>query len=256
MANIRQMFPPKLIKGEHLPMRPVTVRIEKVDYELGTNKETKQQEPWWRLYFVGWPLPIMLNKTNTETIAAVLGTPETDDWRGRDITIRRFSCFDDKGNRMTRIVVDEIVPAEAPMLAPPPETMQIITGGISRPQQVSQDIIARGSYQAAGPAQAPAPRKIPPDQLMGMGVAAVTKYTEAMKRRGLTWDAMLKAMRNERPDLFDVAFGVDYADWPIACFSWMNGWISGYAIQEPAETKKPDPDPDPNETLTEDDIPF
>lgn len=40
----------------------------------------------------GKPHKFVLNKTNAQTIAKVLGSPETDDWRGKRITLYPTTC--------------------------------------------------------------------------------------------------------------------------------------------------------------------
>ena len=83
MADIRDAFPSKYLKSNDLKGRPVVVTMRAVAYEpVGNDKEMKPV-----LYFQGKDKGLVLNKTNTNTIMALTGSPVTEEWDGVAITL-------------------------------------------------------------------------------------------------------------------------------------------------------------------------
>jgi hypothetical protein len=65
---------------------PITVTIDHLQKEnvarIGETPELK-----WCLFFRDGVKPMVLNSTNRQLIARILGSKETDDWRGRKIEL-------------------------------------------------------------------------------------------------------------------------------------------------------------------------
>lgn len=81
--NINQAFPSKYLKASDLNDASVTVKISDVKIEqVGQNKDTKPVA-----YFHGKTKGLVLNKTNSRKIAAIAGSPETEDWVDTEIVI-------------------------------------------------------------------------------------------------------------------------------------------------------------------------
>jgi hypothetical protein len=82
--NRNDIFPSKYLKAGDIGDREVPMTISHVTLEeLGMEREERCV-----VYFKGTSKALVLNSTNYNTIAAVLGSDETDDWTGRDITLR------------------------------------------------------------------------------------------------------------------------------------------------------------------------
>lgn len=180
MPRLSEMFPPKTISGEMLPPREIVCRIKDVDYEIGTNRETGQQEPWWRIYFEGWPLPLRLNKTNSTVIANVLGSDATEDWVGRDIVIEPRPDTDRSGKPYVAVGVKLIRPSQPPELAPPRETAMILGGKIPLPP--------RGQV-----ARLPEPPK--PPSRTPIGEKGRQWVLDELRRRGKSWSDFCAAIK-------------------------------------------------------------
>jgi hypothetical protein len=111
MANITDLFPSNWIKAPDLRGRRVTVTMAAVKVEeVGDDKKPV-------LYFSGTDKGLVLNVTNANSIKELYG-PETNDWRGRAITLY-VAKVEYQGKRMDGIRVD------------PPDT----TGGASPARQ-------------------------------------------------------------------------------------------------------------------------
>jgi UDP-glucose 6-dehydrogenase len=77
---INDAFPSNYLKSSDLQGRNVLVKIDRVVYEE-VNKERKLA-----MYFVGKDKPMILNKTNANTIALAYGQ-DTDDWRDAEVVL-------------------------------------------------------------------------------------------------------------------------------------------------------------------------
>lgn len=78
--NINEVFPSKYLKAADLQGRQVTVKIDHAEQELvGDDRKLI-------LYFQGKEKGLVCNKTNANNIAYLYG-PDTDDWRGCEITL-------------------------------------------------------------------------------------------------------------------------------------------------------------------------
>jgi len=84
MPEIDQLFPSKFLKTADLDGHEVTVTIERVAVEAAGKRQ--QSKPV--LYFVGKKKGLILNRTNADAIAAIVGSTKTEAWAGK--TIRLF----------------------------------------------------------------------------------------------------------------------------------------------------------------------
>lgn len=84
--RIGSAFPSTYLKASDIPEgQPVNVRIDRVEIEdVGGGRGKKEEKPV--LYFVNKEKGMVLNKTNSNTIAKAYGD-ETDDWAGKPIQI-------------------------------------------------------------------------------------------------------------------------------------------------------------------------
>lgn len=81
--NINKSFKSNYLRAADIESDNLTVTIEEVREEIiGQDKDSKPV-----VYFKGLFPGLVLNKTNANTITEVLGTPETDEWIGRQITL-------------------------------------------------------------------------------------------------------------------------------------------------------------------------
>lgn len=76
------VFASKYISAADLRGKDVTVTIDRVEIE---KMQTGEKKP--AMYFRGKDKGFLLNKTNFNTIAQVLGADDTDDWEGKQITL-------------------------------------------------------------------------------------------------------------------------------------------------------------------------
>jgi hypothetical protein len=76
--NIDSAFPSNYLKASDLGDAQPVVTIDRVELEaVGRDKEMKPV-----LYFRGKEKGIVLNKTNSNKIASLVGSRDTDHWRG------------------------------------------------------------------------------------------------------------------------------------------------------------------------------
>jgi hypothetical protein len=88
--NINEAFPSKYLSAADLPDQGITVTIHSVSMELIAGDKDKEEQKAI-LYFVEEKLTgnkgMLLNRTNAKEITKQMGTPETEDWFNRRITI-------------------------------------------------------------------------------------------------------------------------------------------------------------------------
>lgn len=81
--NVNSAFPSKYLKASDLGMAQPVVIIDRVDMEeVGRDKESRPV-----IYFVGKEKGVVLNKTNSRKIAALVGSDETDEWIGHSVRL-------------------------------------------------------------------------------------------------------------------------------------------------------------------------
>ena len=81
--NIDKAFPSNYLKASDLGEGQPVVTIDRVELEaIGRDKEMKPV-----IYFVGKQKGVVLNKTNSNKIAGLLESKDTDDWIGCKIRL-------------------------------------------------------------------------------------------------------------------------------------------------------------------------
>ena len=117
--NIDQAFPSNYIKSSNLEGRAVPVVIDRVAVEeVGRNKDTKPV-----LYFRGKEKGLVLNRTNSNKIAEIAGSKDTEDWAGVQVAI--YPSTTEFGGETVECIRIKAVPqrqqqAAAPAPPPPP----------------------------------------------------------------------------------------------------------------------------------------
>jgi hypothetical protein len=82
MPRIGDMYPSKWLKASDCEDEDLVVTIDRVvEEEIGQQRDLK-----WVLYFKELDKGLVLNKTNTTTIAKLWGD-NTDDWEGCQVTL-------------------------------------------------------------------------------------------------------------------------------------------------------------------------
>jgi hypothetical protein len=78
------MFPSKYLKAEDAKAKPIIATISYVEMErIGQGSDQKEKPI---MYFQDFDKPMVLNKTNAETLEDAFG--DTDTWSGNKIKIR------------------------------------------------------------------------------------------------------------------------------------------------------------------------
>lgn len=81
--NINNAFPSKYIKSSEVPEEGLTVSIDRVEMEDVDGKGTHKPVVYFRKAKKG----LALNVINSKKIASLLGSPDTDEWAGKAITL-------------------------------------------------------------------------------------------------------------------------------------------------------------------------
>jgi hypothetical protein len=137
MANITELFPSNWLKAPDLRGRRVTVTMAGVKVEeVGDDKKPV-------LYFQGTDKGLVLNVTNANSIKDLYG-PETNDWRGRPITLY-VAKVEYQGKRMDGIRVDPpdtqgAAPVRQAPPPPPPPSLPIEDQFASGPELTDDQI--------------------------------------------------------------------------------------------------------------------
>lgn len=98
--RMSEAFPSNYLKAADLNGHHVKVTIESVSME----KIGEDRKPV--LHFVGKDRGLVLNKTNSNRIVEAVGSDETDNWEGWQITL--YACkVDYQGQRVDAIRVDD-----------------------------------------------------------------------------------------------------------------------------------------------------
>lgn len=85
--NINQLFPRKWLYPEDLGGRAVTVTIQAATLEEVRNPATNKTEKKLIISFHKATKRLIANKTQAFAIASAAGSPDTDDWPGKQITL-------------------------------------------------------------------------------------------------------------------------------------------------------------------------
>lgn len=87
MPSIKDLWPDKWLKAEHLQGKKPIVTIQTVTVEKLFNPRSKQHEPRLILSFYKKELRLPLNKTQAEALAAITGTDDYMLWHGHQCVI-------------------------------------------------------------------------------------------------------------------------------------------------------------------------
>ena len=85
MPNINEMVQSKYLKQADVP-DPVIVTVQGVK-QVNMAKDDEAPELKWAIKFRELDKPMVLNSTNIHVAAKVFGSPNTDDWRGKEIIL-------------------------------------------------------------------------------------------------------------------------------------------------------------------------
>ena len=85
MPNVDQMVTSKYMKISDVP-DPVIVTIMGVK-QVNVAKDDAEPEMKWAIKFEEFDKPMVLNTTNLQVAARVLGSKDTDDWKGKEIVL-------------------------------------------------------------------------------------------------------------------------------------------------------------------------
>lgn len=85
MPNVDQMVTSKYLKIADVP-DPVIVTILGVK-QVNVAKDDAEPEMKWAIKFEEMDKPMVLNTTNLHVAAKVLGSKDTDDWKGKEIVL-------------------------------------------------------------------------------------------------------------------------------------------------------------------------
>lgn len=112
--NIHDAFPSKYLKASDLKGQHITVTIDRVEFESMDGK----QKPI--VYFKGKEKGLVLNKTNSNAIEGMTGTPETDEWAG--VRVALFATkVEYQGKRVDAIRIEDAPNPKPGKPAPAPE---------------------------------------------------------------------------------------------------------------------------------------
>ncbi len=87
MTSIKQLFPDRWLRPEHLRGKAHQVAVEAVTIEELWNPRSRVKEPKVVLSFHGKPLRLPLNKTQAFTVAAITRTQEIESWVGHQLVL-------------------------------------------------------------------------------------------------------------------------------------------------------------------------
>jgi len=111
--NIDDAFPSQYLKAADLKDQTPTVTIDRIEIEqIGDDRKLV-------VYFRKVKRGLVLNRTNANTIAEIVGSRDAEQWTGHKILLTR-AMVDYQGKRVPAIRVDyppKAVPAQGPRLA-------------------------------------------------------------------------------------------------------------------------------------------
>jgi len=84
--TINDMFPGRFLRGSDLKS-PATVVIRRVVQERMYSRAERAEADKWVVYFEGARKGLVLNRTNAEKIAEIVGSRDSDDWIGRQVVL-------------------------------------------------------------------------------------------------------------------------------------------------------------------------
>lgn len=201
--RIEQMFASPYLQAEDLRAYNsgiTIVTIEDVTYKTKEARNVGEAEIDYFLKLREFRKPMRLKKVNADQIAALLGTRETDEWRGQTIGVFPIQVRvpnPEGGTKMVWVInVDIVKPTTAPELPPGSD----ITG-MAYEQRAVGGPITSGPRLPAG--QWPAPARpvttgaTPPGTLTTagdnspIGIERAMDIISALHERGRTWDDLV-----------------------------------------------------------------
>lgn len=87
MPSIRELWPDKWLRAEHLQGKRPTVAIEAVSVEPLYNPRSKRHEPKLIVSFYGKSLRLVANKTQATALAAICGSDDYTTWPGYRVVL-------------------------------------------------------------------------------------------------------------------------------------------------------------------------
>lgn len=124
MATYKNAFPSRFFRASDLPDEGLVVMIEKVALEPVADGE----EPKLTASFVNQTKRLVVNKTNAESIAAIVGSDDVDDWPDHEVKLVK-ARVDFRGKRVDAIRIDP----------PPPRGSKSRKRARSAPPQTDPD---------------------------------------------------------------------------------------------------------------------
>ena len=109
--DVRLMYDSKYIGAWDLLGNDVTVTIAKVSGGV-VEGENGRKDRAPLLHFKGWPKPMVCNKTNMRTIAAMYGTFAAESWLGKRVTLYATKCKAKGGGDVDCVRIRPKVPTQ------------------------------------------------------------------------------------------------------------------------------------------------
>ena len=111
------LFPSKYLKCADLKGRPRVVEIENAPVETLKNQKGEEQRKVV-LYFKSTKKSLPLNLTNYDSVAAIAGTDETNEWPGTKLELYPTTTM--MGGKITDCIRIRPPQAGLPVMPPPP----------------------------------------------------------------------------------------------------------------------------------------
>lgn len=194
--KLTQMWPRKTLDPLDLAAllgeeRFLSVTIDRIDYKTLEAKNPGDAEIAYYIKFVELAKPTKLSKTFADQIAGCLGTDDTEEWKGRVISITpakiMVPALDGSGRKVAITVVncDLMAPKKPPSLRPNTDITGLqfepSAGGPRRPPLLGQ---APGGGNGAGSTAA----------VLGEDRAA--RLIVSLRMRGKTWEDAIRHCQN------------------------------------------------------------
>jgi len=85
--SILKEFPTRYVSGEEIVGKEVPLVIKDIKKELAYSPTTKQKEPVIVVYFEGKERGVRLGKERAKEIKAIVGSDDTDTWKGKSVVM-------------------------------------------------------------------------------------------------------------------------------------------------------------------------
>ena len=87
MPSIKELWPDKWLRAEHLQGKRPTVAIDCVSVEQLYNPRSKKHEPKLIIAFYGKSLRLVCNKTQAQALATICSTDDYTAWVGHRVVL-------------------------------------------------------------------------------------------------------------------------------------------------------------------------